>query len=144
MAHMMITRGTGGVSDTQTLQVQESSTSSSEVVIGVPPPQVETVTLRLASRREKKKVRWRADTVDNELLYKKKSNKCCIFQKDEISDSSDEEEAEAEEDGAKGKGKKKHHHHHHHEDEDHQTSAVKRPDQEPTSTGLAASDISTS
>jgi hypothetical protein len=69
-------------------------------------------------------------------VHKKKSNKCCIFHKDEISDSSDEEEAE--EDGAKGKKK------HRHEDEDHQISAVKRPDQEPTSTGLAASDISTS
>jgi hypothetical protein len=118
MAHMMIMRGTGGGSDTQTLQVQKSSTSSSEVVIGVP-PRVKTVTLRVASRREKKKVQWRADTVDNELMYKKKSNKCCIFHKDEISDSSDEEEEEAEEDGAKRKGNKKHHHHHHHEDEDH-------------------------
>ncbi len=60
---MMMMRGKGG-SDTQTLQVQESS-SSSEVVVVVPPPHVETVTLRLAPRREKKKVRWRADTVDN-------------------------------------------------------------------------------
>ncbi len=56
---------------------QESSTSSSQVVIGVPPLCGDCyVTISIS--REKKKVRWRADTVDNELMYKKKSNKCCF------------------------------------------------------------------
>jgi len=33
------------------VRVQESSTSSSEVVIGVPPSHVDTITLRLASHK---------------------------------------------------------------------------------------------
>jgi len=58
-------------------------------------------------------------------MHKKKSNKCCVFQKDKINDNNDEKGEELEEDGAKGKGKKKHHHHHHHENENHQIFVVK-------------------
>jgi len=48
MAHMTMMQGTEGGSDTQTLQVQESSSSSFEVVVVIPPPHVETIMLQLA------------------------------------------------------------------------------------------------
>ncbi|XP_073395587.1 type 1 phosphatases regulator ypi1-like [Physcomitrium patens] len=85
---------------TETLQLHEPSTSEH-------PPQVQTLTLRVAPQT-KKKVSWREDTVDNEHMMKKKSKICCIFHKDDDCDSDDGDDS-----GDKGKGKDHDHDHHH-------------------------------
>eukprot|EP00884_Botryococcus_braunii_P017131 jgi/Botrbrau1/4100/Bobra.152_3s0048.1 len=79
------------------VQVPQASNAPASVVLpthGV----TEVLTLRLVPRRQRKKaVRWAEDVVDNELLGKKKSKKCCIFHKQRAfgdwSDSEDEAEA---------------------------------------------------
>jgi len=96
------------VTTTETLLLHEPSTSEQ------PPPQVQTVTLRLAPRM-KKKVSWREDTVDNEHMQKKKSKICCIFHKDDDCDSDDGDDCE-------GKGKVKEQDHHHECNHDHDGS----------------------
>ena len=55
-----------------------------------------TLTLKAKTRR---KVRWSADTVDNEHLGKKKSKVCCIYHKARGFDESSSEESDSDEAG---------------------------------------------
>ncbi|PKU77835.1 protein phosphatase 1 regulatory subunit INH3 [Dendrobium catenatum] len=71
-------------SGTLTLTLEEPSSSSSQP----PPPQ--TLVLRL--KLPKKKVTWKEGTVDNELLGRKSSKKCCIFHKQKPFDEDDSED----------------------------------------------------
>ncbi|KAL3130757.1 hypothetical protein ABBQ38_000102 [Trebouxia sp. C0009 RCD-2024] len=84
--------------------VQASYAASQTPVEGLPTEQASTadkaitevLRLRLAPRRKAKAVRWSEDVVDNELMNKKKSKKCCIFHKqksfgDWSDDDSDDE-----------------------------------------------------
>ncbi|KAK1587667.1 hypothetical protein Q3G72_015629 [Acer saccharum] len=67
--------------------------------------QSQSLVLRL--NRRKKKVTWKEGTVDNELMQKKSSKKCCIFHKDKPfdEDSSDDDDHD-------------HNHHHDHNSKD--------------------------
>uniref|UniRef100_T1KW21 E3 ubiquitin-protein ligase PPP1R11 n=1 Tax=Tetranychus urticae TaxID=32264 RepID=T1KW21_TETUR len=55
--------------------------------------QAPLVQLKLAKPKKRKKVTWGSETVDNELLGKKSSKCCCIWDKPkEFGESSDEED----------------------------------------------------
>ncbi|KAL4705877.1 hypothetical protein ACJJTC_002758 [Scirpophaga incertulas] len=59
---------------------------------------VAVITLRATKtkRRERKKVVWTEDTVDNENMNKKKSKCCCIYEKPHKFDESDSEDSDDE------------------------------------------------
>ncbi|KAI9200769.1 hypothetical protein LWI28_013014 [Acer negundo] len=86
------TRPSSSVTNTVTLENLASGQSQSLV-------------LRL--NRRKKKVTWKEGTVDNELMQKKSSKKCCIFHKDKPfdEDTSDDDDHD-------------HNHHHDHDSKD--------------------------
>ncbi|KAL4540171.1 hypothetical protein Ndes2437B_g01497 [Nannochloris sp. 'desiccata'] len=90
------------VEELQPVPQQEASTS--QQAIQPPHPTATTaeqhLRLRLVPKKKKKKkgVAWAEDVVDNELMGKKKSKKCCIFHKQrqfgEWSDSDSDMECE--------------------------------------------------
>ncbi|XP_028403022.1 E3 ubiquitin-protein ligase PPP1R11-like [Dendronephthya gigantea] len=77
------------------------------------------VVLKLRKSEDKKKVQWKADTVDNEFMGKKSSKCCCIYEKPRLfGESSSESESDGEGDGGHNAycpGHKKKHKHKHEE-----------------------------
>ncbi|TXG73501.1 hypothetical protein EZV62_002080 [Acer yangbiense] len=71
------------------------------------PASRQSQSLVLQLNRRKKKVTWKEGTVDNELMQKKSSKKCCIFHKDKPfdEDTSDDDDHD-------------HKHHHDHNSKD--------------------------
>ncbi|KAI9195820.1 hypothetical protein LWI28_018408 [Acer negundo] len=88
------TRPSSSVTNTVTLENPASGQSQSLV-------------LRL--NRRKKKVTWKEGTVDNELMQKKSSKKCCIFHKDKPFDEDTSDDDDHDHD---------HNHHHDHDSKD--------------------------
>ena len=67
-----------------------------------------TVRLRLIKKQKSnRRVSWTSDTVDNELLNKKKSKCCCIYQKTRSFDESSSEDENADKDCEHCKGHRK-------------------------------------
>ena len=136
----------GSTSYTEVIH-EESSTGTASAN----PVSTGSVRLRLTKNpsRSGRRVSWTTDTVDNELMNKKKSKCCCIFQKAKSWDESSSEDENADKDCAHCKGHRKrdfnsqreaknekqsdlvaeiesdpqhqhhHHHHHHSNEEDH-------------------------
>ncbi|KAL8059870.1 hypothetical protein ABFX02_03G115300 [Erythranthe guttata] len=67
---------------TTTLTIETASSSNQQQ------PQI-TDSLVLKLKIPKKKVSWKKGTVDNELMNKKSSKKCCIFHKEKPFDEDD-------------------------------------------------------
>ncbi|CAG5134001.1 unnamed protein product [Candidula unifasciata] len=55
--------------------------------------------LRLQQSKNDHKVKWTTDTVDNELLGKKKSKCCCIYEKPKVFGESDTSSSSDDDDG---------------------------------------------
>lgn len=89
------------VTQTQTQTVTESETESRE--------QTPQRVLHLRKPKNKPRVRWTEETVDNEHMNKKKTKICCIFhpQQDfdhECSESSSSDDSESDASGDEGNG----------------------------------------
>jgi len=82
---------------TETSQQPSTSTQSEELV------------MRLEPAESGPRVRWTTDTVDNELMQKKKSKCCCIYKKSKNwNESSDEEDSDCETGNCRGHVEKRH------------------------------------
>ena len=71
----------------------------------------------LILRKKKKSVTWDESVIDNEFMNKKKSNKCCIYQKPRRWDESDTESETSS--NCSDHDHHGHHHHHHHDHKHH-------------------------
>lgn len=77
------------------MATKPSESSSSTVCEAEIPKNEESSTLKLKlQKKERKKIQWTEDTVDNEGLGKKKSKICCVYSKPRkhLDDSSSEDE----------------------------------------------------
>lgn len=98
--------GVGGASSatyTQVIHEDPSSSSTSNTANST------SIRLRLTKNptRSARRVSWTTDTVDNELMNKKKSKCCCVFQKAKNWDESSSEDENDDKDCAHCKGHKK-------------------------------------
>lgn len=97
-------RGADGNSSTQTATITTTNTTTTpaERVVTLelrdePLPTVAADEAKSASAqdtRERRNIRWAEDTVDNELLNRKKSKICCIFHKKRAFGESSSSESE--------------------------------------------------
>lgn len=85
---------------------EEPSTQTSTTSVSTA---TNTIRLRLAKNptRSSRRVSWTSDTVDNELMNKKKSKCCCIFQKTKNWNESSSEDENDDHDCKHCKGHKK-------------------------------------
>ncbi|GAA5865623.1 hypothetical protein JCM1840_001463 [Sporobolomyces johnsonii] len=101
-----------------------ASSDPSQPVAGPSDPDQVGV-LRLRGRGPQgQRVQWTGETVDNEMLGRKKSKICCIYHKpkpfDESSDESDESDSSiGSADSRQARPARRRHHHHHHDECDH-------------------------
>ncbi|EPQ52487.1 hypothetical protein GLOTRDRAFT_140219 [Gloeophyllum trabeum ATCC 11539] len=103
---------------------------------------VGTLRLRGAPRRQRERVRWTDDVVDNEHMGKKKSKICCIYHKPKKFDESSSEESSSESDSDTSSGPSlgrsyRHNnpycrHHRHPEREDSEGSSTRDPSEAST------------
>jgi len=99
--------------------------------------QVGVLRLRGGPTRNRPRVQWGEEVIDNEGLGRKKSKICCIYHKprpfDESSSSESDSTCSSSEDSGSGSAKpssssskarrrRRHHHHHHHHHDDDETS----------------------
>lgn len=88
--------------------VGAGSSSTTTITVEEGPQQhqhQQVLKLRLAPRRNKKKVTWKEGTINNEFMNKKSSKKCCIFQKQKSFDEDDsDEDGDLKNPSKKGKG----------------------------------------
>ncbi|XP_053625776.1 uncharacterized protein LOC128683830 [Plodia interpunctella] len=130
--------------DSQHIRRAEDMATTSTAVTTVSPQVQEepvqpiaVITLRPPRTKERKKVVWTEDTVDNEDMNKKKSKCCCIYEKPRKFDESDSESSDDECEHCSGHVEKKKHKHHHQEastSNDAQTKTVEESESEPTAT----------
>ena len=97
---------TGAATYTEVIHEEPSSSSSSSSTVTSTSG---SIRLRLTKNppRSARRVSWTADTVDNELMNKKKSKCCCVFQKAKNWGESSSEDENDDKDCAHCKGHKK-------------------------------------
>ena len=90
-------------------EVIHEDTASSTASTAVSTASGGGIRLRLTKNppRSGRRVSWTTDTVDNELMNKKKSKCCCVFQKAKNWDESSSEDENADKDCAHCKGHRK-------------------------------------
>ncbi|KZT23269.1 hypothetical protein NEOLEDRAFT_1136574 [Neolentinus lepideus HHB14362 ss-1] len=103
---------------------------------------VGTLRLRGGPRRQRERVRWTDDVVDNEHMGKKKSKICCIYHKPRKFDESSSEESSSDSDSDSSGGPSRNRiyqhnnpycrHHRHSENEDGGGSSTKDPSESST------------
>jgi len=80
------------------MATKSSENQSTTVCESEAPKSEESTTLKLKlQKKERKKIQWTEDTVDNEGLGKKKSKICCVYSKPRkhLDDSSSEDEEDS-------------------------------------------------